>query len=357
MALHDTPGPVPIGMVGAPMPITIASDDERESGCHLSYSLPHASSLPVDGKQQLDADRLLCHEAPPPAPLAADPPQQAAPAGQQPPPQQQLPQHTFPPTTWASHLPPQPLAAPMLLFAAMAGNPHAAATAMMLAQQHHQQVSVSDALNTSSLSRDTLPAAPPPPPTKRQKKASRLAPLPPPAPPPPGTEPPLHTPNSAPPTCDNSGRTCLHCGTTKTPLWRNGPKGAKTLCNACGVRFKLGKLQPLPSGALSPSAAYQEAQRRRAEAAAAAAAGGASRRRRERERKRRRELELQQLDQQLNPAERKSKLAEVASGWESFEQEASGSGSDNESAGTTDARATVPDDAVARLLCIIQEIE
>lgn len=35
---------------------------------------------------------------------------------------------------------------------------------------------------------------------------------------------------------------CVHCRTTETPLWRTGPDGAKTLCNACGVRFKKGKL-------------------------------------------------------------------------------------------------------------------
>lgn len=28
----------------------------------------------------------------------------------------------------------------------------------------------------------------------------------------------------------------------RTPLWRSGPDGPKTLCNACGVRFKKGKL-------------------------------------------------------------------------------------------------------------------
>ncbi|KAK3272883.1 hypothetical protein CYMTET_18842 [Cymbomonas tetramitiformis] len=32
------------------------------------------------------------------------------------------------------------------------------------------------------------------------------------------------------------GRVCACCGTTTTPLWRNGPLGPKTLCNACGVR-------------------------------------------------------------------------------------------------------------------------
>lgn len=37
-------------------------------------------------------------------------------------------------------------------------------------------------------------------------------------------------------------RCCVHCGTSKTPLWRHGPDGPKTLCNACGIRNKLGKL-------------------------------------------------------------------------------------------------------------------
>ena len=44
-----------------------------------------------------------------------------------------------------------------------------------------------------------------------------------------------------------AGVTCANCRTQKTPLWRNGPLGPKTLCNACGVRFKLGKLPP-PGG-------------------------------------------------------------------------------------------------------------
>ena len=30
---------------------------------------------------------------------------------------------------------------------------------------------------------------------------------------------------------------CRNCGTTNTPLWRGGPEGPKTLCNACGVRY------------------------------------------------------------------------------------------------------------------------
>ncbi|KAL7752636.1 hypothetical protein RI367_001638 [Sorochytrium milnesiophthora] len=30
---------------------------------------------------------------------------------------------------------------------------------------------------------------------------------------------------------------CMDCGTTQSPEWRKGPTGAKTLCNACGLRF------------------------------------------------------------------------------------------------------------------------
>ncbi|XP_042510791.1 GATA transcription factor 26-like isoform X2 [Macadamia integrifolia] len=31
---------------------------------------------------------------------------------------------------------------------------------------------------------------------------------------------------------------CRHCGTTCTPLWRNGPPGKPVLCNACGSRWR-----------------------------------------------------------------------------------------------------------------------
>ncbi|XP_054822225.1 GATA transcription factor 21 [Prosopis cineraria] len=31
-------------------------------------------------------------------------------------------------------------------------------------------------------------------------------------------------------------RVCADCHTTKTPLWRSGPRGPKSLCNACGIR-------------------------------------------------------------------------------------------------------------------------
>lgn len=48
-------------------------------------------------------------------------------------------------------------------------------------------------------------------------------------------------------------RKCLHCEITKTPQWRGGPMGPKTLCNACGVRYKSGRLFPEYRPAASPT--------------------------------------------------------------------------------------------------------
>ncbi|KVI11014.1 Zinc finger, GATA-type [Cynara cardunculus var. scolymus] len=31
---------------------------------------------------------------------------------------------------------------------------------------------------------------------------------------------------------------CVDCKTSKTPLWRSGPSGPKSLCNACGIRYR-----------------------------------------------------------------------------------------------------------------------
>lgn len=50
-----------------------------------------------------------------------------------------------------------------------------------------------------------------------------------------------------------SVRKCMHCEITKTPQWRAGPMGPKTLCNACGVRFKSGRLFPEYRPAASPT--------------------------------------------------------------------------------------------------------
>ncbi|XP_054791279.1 GATA transcription factor 9-like isoform X2 [Prosopis cineraria] len=51
----------------------------------------------------------------------------------------------------------------------------------------------------------------------------------------------------------SSGRKCLHCAADKTPQWRTGPMGPKTLCNACGVRYKSGRLVPEYRPAASPT--------------------------------------------------------------------------------------------------------
>ncbi|XP_019184900.1 PREDICTED: GATA transcription factor 12-like [Ipomoea nil] len=52
---------------------------------------------------------------------------------------------------------------------------------------------------------------------------------------------------------NSEGRRCLHCDTDKTPQWRTGPMGPKTLCNACGVRYKSGRLVPEYRPASSPT--------------------------------------------------------------------------------------------------------
>ncbi|CAI9753790.1 unnamed protein product [Fraxinus pennsylvanica] len=52
---------------------------------------------------------------------------------------------------------------------------------------------------------------------------------------------------------ETPGRKCLHCASEKTPQWRTGPLGPKTLCNACGVRYKSGRLVPEYRPAASPT--------------------------------------------------------------------------------------------------------
>ncbi|KAL9265956.1 GATA transcription factor 15-like protein [Drosera capensis] len=36
---------------------------------------------------------------------------------------------------------------------------------------------------------------------------------------------------------DESKKSCTICKTTKTPMWRVGPLGPKSLCNACGIKY------------------------------------------------------------------------------------------------------------------------
>ncbi|KAH7849443.1 hypothetical protein Vadar_017963 [Vaccinium darrowii] len=50
-----------------------------------------------------------------------------------------------------------------------------------------------------------------------------------------------------------AARRCTHCLSEKTPQWRAGPLGPKTLCNACGVRYKSGRLVPEYRPAASPT--------------------------------------------------------------------------------------------------------
>ena len=47
---------------------------------------------------------------------------------------------------------------------------------------------------------------------------------------------------------------CRNCGAHQTPQWRSGPEGPRTLCNACGVRFKKGLplISVVPEGSLPP---------------------------------------------------------------------------------------------------------
>ncbi|KAL8045008.1 hypothetical protein ABFX02_08G083900 [Erythranthe guttata] len=48
-------------------------------------------------------------------------------------------------------------------------------------------------------------------------------------------------------------KVCSHCGVRNTPQWREGPQGPKSLCNACGIKFKKGRLVEAYRPAASPS--------------------------------------------------------------------------------------------------------
>ncbi|KAJ3123408.1 blue light receptor, partial [Irineochytrium annulatum] len=36
----------------------------------------------------------------------------------------------------------------------------------------------------------------------------------------------------------SAAKKCSNCSTSTTPMWRKGPMGAATLCNACGVKWR-----------------------------------------------------------------------------------------------------------------------
>ncbi|MQL71297.1 hypothetical protein Taro_003643 [Colocasia esculenta] len=60
-------------------------------------------------------------------------------------------------------------------------------------------------------------------------------------------------PPEEPPASPRERRRCWHCEVEETPQWRAGPNGPKTLCNACGVRYKSGRLLPEYRPANSPT--------------------------------------------------------------------------------------------------------
>ncbi|RVW93285.1 GATA transcription factor 5 [Vitis vinifera] len=66
-------------------------------------------------------------------------------------------------------------------------------------------------------------------------------------------KPPAKKPKKSPSADSQPQRRCSHCLVQKTPQWRTGPLGPKTLCNACGVRFKSGRLFPEYRPACSPT--------------------------------------------------------------------------------------------------------
>uniref|UniRef100_A0A0E0MK48 GATA-type domain-containing protein n=1 Tax=Oryza punctata TaxID=4537 RepID=A0A0E0MK48_ORYPU len=76
------------------------------------------------------------------------------------------------------------------------------------------------------------------PPRSKQPPPTAPAPVSPPPPPAPKTK----TKTKA--KKQKRKRSCVHCGSTETPQWREGPMGRGTLCNACGVRYRQGRLLP-----------------------------------------------------------------------------------------------------------------
>ncbi|KAL6845584.1 hypothetical protein ACP4OV_025079 [Aristida adscensionis] len=95
----------------------------------------------------------------------------------------------------------------------------------------------------SGVSAQAFPARKPSKPSKKKET--------PPAPQPQSPGAPATQSGSA--AASGEGRRCLHCETDKTPQWRTGPMGPKTLCNACGVRYKSGRLVPEYRPAASPT--------------------------------------------------------------------------------------------------------
>ncbi|KAH7834861.1 hypothetical protein Vadar_020399 [Vaccinium darrowii] len=56
---------------------------------------------------------------------------------------------------------------------------------------------------------------------------------------------------NSPSNCGNVVRICSDCKTSKTPLWRSGPQGPKSLCNACGIRQRKARRAMLAAAAVA----------------------------------------------------------------------------------------------------------
>ncbi|GAA5864226.1 hypothetical protein JCM8547_001299 [Rhodosporidiobolus lusitaniae] len=72
--------------------------------------------------------------------------------------------------------------------------------------------------NPSLVDESAIPVPPPPPPGSNS-----------------GKKPPKQRPDG--PVYKPNQKACESCGTVNSPEWRKGPTGAKSLCNACGLRY------------------------------------------------------------------------------------------------------------------------
>ncbi|URD76498.1 hypothetical protein MUK42_26043 [Musa troglodytarum] len=53
-------------------------------------------------------------------------------------------------------------------------------------------------------------------------------------------------------------RVCADCRTSETPLWRSGPEGPKSLCNACGIKYRKRRKGLAPPTPTSSSASNSQ---------------------------------------------------------------------------------------------------